>query len=96
MSTWLNDPKGGCVRPDTVEHLLNHSIKGMAGVYNHALYTDPMRDALEKWEAHLIKLAKMKPMDGYTIAETLDAHDNTLKVLKPKRVIRKVLDFDLT
>jgi integrase len=96
MSTWLNDPKGGGVRPDTVEHILNHTIKGMAGVYNHALYTDPMRDALEKWEAHLIKLAKMKPMDGYTIAETLDAHDNTLKVLKPKRVIRKVLDFDLS
>jgi integrase len=96
MSTWLNDPKGGSVQPHIVEALLNHTIKGVASTYNHALYTDPMRDALEKWEAHLIKLAKMTAMDGYTIAETLESYDNTLKVLKPKRVIRKVLDFDLT
>jgi integrase len=92
-STWLN---GNQVPPHIPEMLLNHSIKGMAGVYNYATYTEEIRSALEKWEAHLLKLAKKRPMDGMTLQETIEAEENTLAFVKPKRVIKKVLDLDLS
>jgi hypothetical protein len=92
-STWLN---GNQVPPHIPEMLLNHSIKGMAGVYNYATYTEEIRSALEKWEAHLLKLAKMRPLSGLTLLETIEAEEQALKIVTPKRIIKKVLDLDLS
>ena len=54
------------VQPHVVERVLNHSsgaFAGVAGVYNRFKYLDEMREALEKWEAHLRTLvaAPMPP-----------------------------------
>ena len=49
------------VQPHVIEKILNHSsgtISGVAAVYNRFQYIDEMRDALEKWEAHIMKLQK--------------------------------------
>jgi len=47
------------VEPHIVEKVLNHStgtFAGVAGVYNRFGYLPEMREALEKWEAHLKSL----------------------------------------
>ncbi len=47
------------VPPHVVEKVLNHSsgtFSGVAGVYNRFGYVDEMREALELWETHLLRL----------------------------------------
>lgn len=47
------------VPPHVVERLLNHvsgTFGGVAGVYNRFGYLDEMRDALTRWEAHVLPL----------------------------------------
>jgi hypothetical protein len=34
---------------DVVEKALNHTIRGIRGVYNKAEYADQRRDMLQKW-----------------------------------------------
>jgi integrase len=44
------------VPPHIIERLLAHTggqISGVAATYNRARYMQPMREAVEKWEAHL-------------------------------------------
>jgi integrase len=47
------------VPPHIIERLLNHAsgeISGVAATYNRSRYARPMREAVEKWEAHLAAL----------------------------------------
>lgn len=47
------------IAPHVIERLLNHvtgQISGVAAIYNRARYFDEMRNAIEKWEAHLTKI----------------------------------------
>lgn len=53
------------VSPHIIERILNHKlgtfqfggeISAMAAVYNRHLYLDEMREAVEKWEAHLTSM----------------------------------------
>lgn len=47
------------VAPHVIERLLNHvsgTISGVAAIYNRATFMKEMREAVEKWEAHLAKL----------------------------------------
>jgi integrase len=47
------------VFPHIVEAVLNHVSghkKGVAGVYNLAQYLEPMREALERWAAHVARI----------------------------------------
>ena len=49
------------VSPHVVERVLNHAsgtFAGVAGVYNRFAYLPEMRDALERWSAHLDGLAQ--------------------------------------
>ncbi len=51
------------IAPHIVERVLNHSsgtFAGVAGVYNRFQYIDEMRDALKKWETHLLNLPQTK------------------------------------
>jgi integrase len=44
------------VQPHIIEAVLNHVSGhkgGVAGVYNHARYLGPMREALEAWATHV-------------------------------------------
>ena len=43
---------------DTREFLLGHSLQGIEGVYDHWDRMEAMRDAIEKWEAHLATILK--------------------------------------
>src|SRR5262249_49792059 len=52
FSTHLNELG---VHPHIVERILAHKIPGVAGVYNHALYMQETKTALELWEAELVK-----------------------------------------
>lgn len=48
------------VAPHVVERILNHvsgSLGGVAGIYNRFGYLPEMREALERWAAHIAKLA---------------------------------------
>jgi integrase len=58
--TVMHDRLG--VMPHIVEAVLNHVSghkKGVAGVYNHAKYLDPMREALDRWAAHVVDKHKI-------------------------------------
>jgi integrase len=47
------------VAPHVVERLLNHAsgtISGVAAIYNRFQYADEMRDAVQRWEARLIRI----------------------------------------
>ncbi len=51
------------VAPHVVERVLNHAsgtFAGVAGVYNRFGYLPEMRDALERWEKHVLALASDK------------------------------------
>lgn len=51
------------VLPHIIEAILNHVSghrAGVAGVYNHAKYLDPMRIALTRWAAHIAKITGSK------------------------------------
>jgi integrase len=52
FSSHLNDLG---VDSRVVERILNHTIKGVEGVYNRATYQQQMRQALELWETELTK-----------------------------------------
>jgi integrase len=43
------------VRPHVIEHILNHQMPGVAGVYNRFEYLPEMRDALDKWSYNLMQ-----------------------------------------
>jgi hypothetical protein len=48
------------VAPHIIEQVLNHRSGhkgGIAGVYNHAVNGKERRAALERWAAHVVKLA---------------------------------------
>ena len=50
---------GLAIPPHVVERVLNHSsgsFCGVAGIYNRFGYLPEMRDALEKWERHVLSL----------------------------------------
>jgi integrase len=53
----------GCARigiaPHVIEQMLNHKIKGVAGIYNRHIYEAECKDGFEKWSAHVEKLTKM-------------------------------------
>ena len=44
------------VLPHVVEAILGHTVKGIGGVYNKAIYLDERRRALERWADHVVKL----------------------------------------
>ena len=47
------------VPPHIADAVLNHksgTIKGVAAVYNRHAYFDERREALEKWEAHVLAI----------------------------------------
>jgi len=49
------------VQPHIIEAVLNHVSghkAGVAGTYNRALYTGPMRDALQRWGDHVEKITR--------------------------------------
>lgn len=51
------------IQPHIVERVLNHStgqLGGVAGIYNRFQYIDEMREALEKWETHILSLQQQK------------------------------------
>ncbi len=52
------------VSPHVVERILNHTtgtFGGVAGVYNRFQYMPEMREALERWERHVLSLAERAP-----------------------------------
>jgi len=56
IATWMAE---GRVQPHIIEAILNHVSghkAGVAGVYNLAMYREPMREALMKWQDHLKQL----------------------------------------
>lgn len=65
LSTWLNE---NGTEPHVVEAVLNHisgaAKRGVAGVYNRALYREQKRTALARWEAHVRGLAGLPALDG--------------------------------
>jgi integrase len=52
LSTSMNEDLR--IMPHVVEAVLGHVVKGVAGVYNKALYRDDKRTALERWNAMLM------------------------------------------
>jgi hypothetical protein len=49
------------VLPHVVEAVLNHlsgTRAGVAGIYNRARYSDEVRDALQRWSAHVAKIVE--------------------------------------
>lgn len=46
------------VEPHVVESILNHSIPGVAGVYNLAKYLPQKKKALERWSKYVVGLTK--------------------------------------
>jgi integrase len=62
FSSRLNGQPLG-VAPHIVEKLLNHSLGGIAGIYNQAPYDAERREALEKWSAWLTALVETRPAD---------------------------------
>ena len=49
------------VSPHVIERLLNHAsgtLGGVAGVYNRFQYLPEMREALDKWAAHIEALTR--------------------------------------
>lgn len=76
ISTRMNDSPddGGLgILPHIVEAVLNHvsgpksAKRGVAGVYNHALYTADKRQALDMWAGHLQGLITGKPSNIRTL-----------------------------
>ncbi len=63
FSTLLNEsaPQGLGVQPHIVEALLNHSIGGVAGVYNRALYLPEKTAALKRWSIHIDGMIEGRP-----------------------------------
>jgi integrase len=58
FSTGLADPD---VAQHIIERLLNHTtgeISDVAAIYNRSRYARPMREAVEKWEERVSKLAR--------------------------------------
>lgn len=53
LSTRLNEMG---VEPHVVEAILDHTVKGVAGVYNKATYEKMKREALQKWAKHIMTL----------------------------------------
>jgi integrase len=45
------------VRPHVIEHVLNHQMPGVAGVYNRFEYLPEMREALTKWNSAINTIA---------------------------------------
>lgn len=65
VSNWtLHDIRRSCasqwaamgVAPHVIERILNHTQKGVAGIYNRHKYLEEMRDALERWIALVLSL----------------------------------------
>ena len=58
MVTTMNERLG--IQPHVVEAIVNHTSgaakRGVAGVYNRALYLDDRRDALRAWESYVLGL----------------------------------------
>jgi integrase len=48
------------VQPHVVEAALGHTVKGVASLYNKALYLDERRRALERWGEHITALVTGK------------------------------------
>jgi integrase len=49
------------VQPHIIEAVLNHVSGhkgGVAGIYNRASYSEPMRDALQRWADHIDRITK--------------------------------------
>nr|WP_282705588.1 tyrosine-type recombinase/integrase [Shewanella colwelliana] len=46
LATRLNDLG---IPPHVVEHLLGHSVSGVAGIYNRSHYINEKKVALDKW-----------------------------------------------
>ena len=49
------------VPPHIADAVLNHksgTIKGVAAVYNRYAYLDERREALEKWEGHVLAITR--------------------------------------
>jgi len=64
FSTRMNESpeKGGMgVAPFIVEKMLNHSLGGVMGVYNHAEYLPERKEALERWSDWLLALISDPP-----------------------------------
>lgn len=49
------------VAPHVIERVLNHSVKGMAGIYNRFRYEPEVAAALTRWSAHV---AEISPKSG--------------------------------
>ena len=71
--TVMNERLG--IQPHVVEAVVNHTSgaakRGVAGVYNRALYLDDRRSALEAWASYVTRLLKQETPrygDSYTIA----------------------------
>lgn len=51
ISTTMNERLG--VRPEVVETILGHVVRGVAGIYNRAEHVEERRRALSKWADHV-------------------------------------------
>jgi len=50
------------VQPHIIEAVLNHASGhkgGVAGIYNRASYSEPMREALQRWADHLQRICEL-------------------------------------
>ncbi len=56
LSTALHERFG--VAPHVVEVILGHVVRGIAGVYNRALYLDERRRALDLWAQHIMRITE--------------------------------------
>ena len=68
VSTWMSEND---IEPHVVEAVLNHvsgkAKAGVAGTYNRALYREPKRAALARWEAHVREMAALPAVEGGNI-----------------------------
>jgi len=46
------------VEPYVIEKLVNHSMRGVMGVYNQAEYAEQRIVAAEKWSDHVISIVE--------------------------------------
>jgi integrase len=46
------------VRPHVIEHILNHQMPGVAGVYNRFEYLPEMREALAQWSEQISRIPR--------------------------------------
>jgi integrase len=82
------------IPPDVIERVLNHAIPGMRRRYDHSEYRDRKRDALEKWEAHLLSIVRGtdEKIRAQVFARVRDVQQTKIRTSDVRKSILAVLN----